>query len=1307
MTQQPGTMLWPLTEAQSGLWYAQQLDPANPSFNCGHALWMAGPLDLAVFAQAADQAAAECGSLSLALHDTPDGPRQWQDPARLPRLQIVDLSRQADAQEQAMAAMAQDMRTPLRLTQDALAVQRLYRLGPAQHCWYQRAHHLSSDGYGMALWSQRLADLYAQQLADAPARQPLAAFSQLIAEDAAYRADPRRAQDAAYWRDAFTPMPEVVGLAAPALGRAVAAHGCHRQSVPLPAPLRDAVRALAASMDISWPDLLTALTALYCLRMAAAESTVLGIPFMGRLGSAASRASATTMNVLPLRVAATAGQPLADFVEQLVRAQMRARRHGRYRSEQLRRDLNLLGGQRRLHAALINVQPFYKPLALPGLQTRLEILGTGPIDDLTIGFRGDGEHQLELEIEANPHLYSAASVAAHLARLPEFLQAALTARTVDEMALASQAEAALHLHTFNATAHAVPATTLAALIEARMAERPDAIALEFEGQTLSYAQLEQRSRALALLLRTRGVARDRLVAVALPRSLELLVALVAVLRAGGAYLPLDLSHPTERLARIVQLSQPVCALVRAEDAARLPSTLARLHSDEWPQQATAALDTAPTPGDAAYVIYTSGSTGEPKGVLIEHQAIVNRLEWMRQHYGFTPDERILQKTPATFDVSVWEFFLPLTTGCTLVIAPPEAHRDPAWLARIIRAQRIGTCHFVPSMLAAFLAHPASRGLVMQRIFCSGEELPAPLRDQLHATLTSELHNLYGPTEAAVDVSYWPAGPGDHSRPVPIGLPVWNTRLYVLDAQMRPLPPGVPGDLYLGGVQLARGYVGRDDLTAERFLPDPHRPGERIYKTGDLARWRAEDGAVVFLGRSDHQVKLRGLRIELGEIDAALHATGLVARAEVMLREDAAGRQRLVAYAQPVTAGAPLADALRQRLAARLPDYMVPAAFVELAQWPVTANGKLDRQALPAPRFGDATSGPAPQTATERALAALFADVLQLPADTVVGADADFFSLGGDSLSAVQLLLRIEEGWHRNPGLGSLFEAPTVAALAASLDSETVRFDSGLKPLLQLAAGDPALPPLFLVHPAGGIAWGYRLLARAIAQVAPARSVWGLQSPALDPAHPLPASIDALGAEYAARVAALQPSGAIHLAGWSVGGIIAQAMAVALQQMGRQVDLVALLDAYPADCWRDEPEPTPAQALRALLAIAGYDPEGHPELDTRDKVVAFLRAGDTALGNLPAEALEGVVRVVTDTNRLIRQHRHQRMAGTLTHVRAARDHAGKPQLQAARWLDYAERLDTLELPLLHSQMTGAEATAWLAPQLAARMAAPKE
>ncbi|QHE89012.1 amino acid adenylation domain-containing protein [Hydrogenophaga sp. BPS33] len=1296
-------MPWPLTEGQEGLWYAQRMAPDNPSFNTGHVTWIVGPLDVAAFTTAAEQAAREAQSLSLVLRDGPQGPVQWLDAARSPRLEHIDLSHHADPRAQARALIERDMQAPIDPRQDPLARQCLYQLGPRHFAWHQRAHHLTNDGYGMALWSTRLGELYSTLVAAAPGHEALAPLQGVIEEDAGYRHSERRAKDAAYWRETFKEMPEVVGMAS---GRAVAAHTCHRLTTSIEPGLLQRLVACAQSLQLPWPDVLTALTALYVLRMSGTTHNVVGVPTMGRLGSASARATATVMNVLPLRVSAHDDMPLAEFVQGIARDQLRARRHGRYRSEQLRRDLGLLGGQRRLHGPLINVQPFYRALTLPGVQLDLEILSTGPIDDITIGYRGDGAQHLDLEIEANPDLYSRPNAQAHQERLLAFLRHALDAQNVGDIALASPAESQRYLFDVNATDHPVPDTTLSALIEARMAQTPEAIALEYEGETLSYGELDARTRSLASALQARGAWHHRLVAVALPRSLELLVGLVAVLRAGAAYLPLDLSHPPERLARILALAQPVCVLVRDEDAAALPADTARFDPRAWPTPSKdALLGIGLRPHDAAYVIYTSGSTGEPKGVVVEHRAIVNRLEWMRQHYGFDASDRILQKTPATFDVSVWEFFLPLITGCTLVIAPPEAHRDPVWLARLIRQRAVGTCHFVPSMLAAFLGASGARGLRMRRIFCSGEELSAPLRDQLHATLQSELHNLYGPTEAAVDVSYWPADAQDRSSPLPIGFPVWNTRLYVLDARMRTQPPGVSGDLYLGGVQLARGYLGRDDLTAERFLPDPHRPGERLYKTGDLARWR-EDGAVVYLGRSDHQIKLRGLRIELGDIEAAMASSSLVERAAVIVREDHPGDKRLVAYVQ---AGAPYSEkALRAHVAAQVPDYMVPAAFVALDDWPVTSNGKLDRGRLPAPQI-TAALGEAPQSPTEIALAQMFLQVLELAPDTVLSVDTDFFAIGGDSLSAVELLLQIQNRWRRDPGLGGLFATPTLGALATAIDSEEVRFDSGLAPVLQLVAGEPQRPMLFVVHPAGGIAWGYRHLARALADAGDGRkrSVYGLQSPALDPDAPLPHSIDELAQQYVQRILDLQPQGPIHLLGWSVGGIIAQAMAVELRARQRPVGLVALLDAYPADVWRSEPEPTPLQALRALLAIAGHDPQGHPELTTREAVIRFLHEGDTALGHLPARALEGVVRVVTDTNRLIRQHHHRRFDGAVTHVRAANDHATKPQLQAERWGPYAADVDTLALPLLHAEMTSEHATRRMAPLLLQLMASASD
>ncbi|PZS72709.1 non-ribosomal peptide synthetase [Stenotrophomonas maltophilia] len=1272
-----------LTEAQTGLWFAQRLAPDNPSFNTAHAVWIDGPLDVTAFVAAADQAAFEAQAFALRFAEGADGqPLQWHDPAHVPLLSVRDVSAEADAAAAARSLMHADRLSPVDPARDRISQQMLLELGGQRWVWYLRVHHLAADGYGMALFTDRVCALYAGRMGE-----PLPGLAGVLADDAAYRADPRRALAGQWWREHMQGAPAGVGLA----GTLAASDDALRWVQPLDAAFREQLLQASVRWLQPWPDVLAALSAEYLRRMSAADEVVLGVPYMGRLGNASARVPAMVMNVLPLRVAAGEGSVEA-FTRGLGLQLSQGRKHGRYRGEQLRRDLGLVGAQQRLHGPLVNVQPFYRPLALADVQATLEVLCTGPVDDLTLGFRGDGQALLDLEIEANPALYSREDVEAHAARLLHFVSAALQADDIAAVPLATPEEAQQVLQEFNATAHALPETTLVELLQQGMDRDPHAPALVFGDAALDYATLEARSFALAAQLRAMDVGPGSVVAVALPRSLELVIALVAVLRAGAAYLPLDLAHPDERLARIFASAQPVCVLAAADVSARMAGVPV-LAPEQWTALSFAAPWADPAPDDAAYVIYTSGSTGEPKGVVIEHRAIVNRLLWMREHYGIRADDRVLQKTPATFDVSVWEFFLPLLCGATLVVAGPDVHRDPIELARLIRGHGITTVHFVPSMLDAFLAAPASEGLQLRRVFTSGEALDASLRDRFHTHVHAELHNLYGPTEAAVDVSYWPASAQDRSRPVPIGFPVWNTRLYVLDARMQPVPVGVAGDLYLGGVQLARGYLGRDDLTTERFLADPFLPGERIYRTGDVARWR-RDGAVEYLGRSDHQVKLRGLRIELGEIEAALRELPGMERVEVLLRQDAPGDARLVAYVPAAHADA---VTLRSHLATRVPDYMVPSAFVGVDHWPVTANGKLDRNALPKPPQLE-VAGLAPRTPLEQELALMFAQALGREAPVAV--DADFFSLGGDSLSAVHLLLAIEQRWRCDLGLGALFAQPTVAALAVRIAEPPALADHALGPVIALAATDAAGPtPLFVLHPAGGIAWNYRTLARALQ---PARPVYGLQSPALDARLPLPSSIKAMANDYVQRVVALQPKGPVHLLGWSVGGILAQAMAVRLHEIGREVGELVLLDAYPSECWRAEPEPDAIGALRALLAIAGHDPDAHPELDSRERILAFLRRGGSALGSLPDVVLDGVVRAVTGTNRLIREHIHQPFDGTLVHVRAGRDHHARPQLQSALWRTHARKVQALELPFLHAELTGRDAVAQLAPWLSARL-----
>ncbi|MCY1013674.1 amino acid adenylation domain-containing protein [Nannocystis pusilla] len=625
-------------------------------------------------------------------------------------------------------------------------------------------------------------------------------------------------------------------------------------------------------------------------------------------------------------------------------------------------------------------------------------------------------------------------------------------RRLAELDLLTEAELA-ELAAWNDTAVAYPpARCIHQLFEEQAARTPDAVALVFGDQQLNYRELDERSNQLAHHLRELGVGPEVRVALCVERSLEMLVGLLAILKAGGAYVPLDSSYPQDRLAFMLADARPAVLLTQAHLRDSLPpQELAVVHLDvpAWQHlpRTSPAVDVGPD--HAIYVIYTSGSTGRPKGVLNTHRGLDNRLRWMQRTYGLSTSDAILQKTPLSFDVSGWELWWPLLEGARMVIAAPEGHKDPRYLAALIATAGVTVIHFVPSMLGVFLAATEPRERASLRlVFASGEALPGHLRDAWYAGNRGELHNLYGPTEAAIDVTSHACRP-DESGPVPIGRPIDNTRTYVLDAALRPVAVGVAGELYLSGVQLARGYLGRPGLTAERFVPDPFsEPGARMYRTGDLARLR-DDGAIEFLGRIDHQVKIRGFRIELGEIEAALAAHSSVRDCVVVAREDATGDKRLVAY----VVGDDLAmSELRGSLGASLPDYMVPSAFVFLDALPLNPNGKVDRKALPSPETTRAAEAcVAPRTDLERALVAIWEDLLEA---RPIGVDDDFFALGGHSLLAVRVVSAVKARLGLGLTLATLLQQPTIAALAAALAATETRPAPALSPAPRGAA-EPA------------------------------------------------------------------------------------------------------------------------------------------------------------------------------------------------------------------------------------------------------------
>ncbi|HYG64196.1 MAG TPA: amino acid adenylation domain-containing protein, partial [Thermoanaerobaculia bacterium] len=673
----------------------------------------------------------------------------------------------------------------------------------------------------------------------------------------------------------------------------------------------------------------------------------------------------------------------------------------------------------------------------------------------------DGEVRGSLEYNAD--LFDAATVERMARHLENLAGAAAVSPglPVGLLPLMDESESWQALRGWNQTAREYPASTLHGLFEEQAERTPDAVALVCEDEQVTYRELRDRAWRLARHLEKMGVGPDERAGVFMERSNDMVVALFGALAAGGAYVPLDPSYPKDRLAYMVEDSRVPVVLSQRHLLSDLPETsrgsARRLCVDaDWPLVAgepAVRLPREPAGGNLAYVIYTSGSTGRPKGAMNTHAGIVNRLLWMQEEYGLDGTDRVLQKTPFSFDVSVWEFFWPLLAGATLVMARPGGHRDSAYLVDEIARRGITTLHFVPSMLQVFLEDAARQPCAsLRRVICSGEALPAELAERFFERLDCSLHNLYGPTEAAVDVTYWACEPGGR-RSVPIGRPIANIQIYLVDRRFEPVPVGIPGELLIGGVGLARGYHGLPELTAERFVPDPFaaEPGARVYRTGDLTR-RGVDGEVEFLGRLDFQVKIRGFRIELGEVEAALAQHPAVREAVVLAHEAATGDRRLIAYVVPRREPAPTPAELQAALRERLPDYMVPAWIGVLESMPLNPSGKVDRKALPAPDTGMAAAEyVAPRTPVEEVLAGIWSDVLGVER---VGVHDGFFDLGGHSLLAARVVSRVREALGVDLPLRTMFDAPQVARFAATVEAAR-----------QAGLAD-RLPPLVASHHTG-------------------------------------------------------------------------------------------------------------------------------------------------------------------------------------------------------------------------------------------------
>ncbi|WP_145501362.1 non-ribosomal peptide synthetase [Streptomyces sp. CFMR 7] len=1039
----------PLSFAQSRLWFLHRLDGPSATYNLFIVVRLGGELDREALRLAVGDVVVRHESLRTVYPDADGLPHQHildETSARA----ACDLGEVAEVAESDLeAALRARVTQPIDIIEEIPLRARLLHTG-TDHILALTLHHIAGDEWSMRPLVDDLRTAYTARVnGTGPDWEPLpvdyADYALWQRDVLGEESDPdsQAARQAAFWKRTLAGSPDELALPYDRPRPAEETHEGATVTFAVDPALHAGLRSLAARNGTSVFMAVQAALAVLLSAHGAGTDIPLGTPVAGRTDEKFDDLIGFFVNTLVLRTDLSGRPTFHELLARVRDTDLAAFDHADLPFEQL---VDIVAPERTLaRNPLFQVLLVFQNVSdedtftLPGLDVTPISAdpGVAKLDlQFTLAERPDGGGINGMLIYQTS-LFDHATAQALADRYVTLL-AALVARPelpVHRAAVLDGRERARVLAAATGEPRPLPDATLPELLARTYAGEVSVPALIDGDNTLTYGEFDRRVGRLAAVLRESGVGPEVRVAVALPRSTDLVVALHAVQRAGGAYLPVDPEYPAERVGHMLTDAAPHLLLTLTGLRERLPVpegvTVLALDAPDVRARQEAAAPVGAHPelrGDhAAYVLYTSGSTGRPKAVVVTHTALVNRLRWMAEYVTFGPEDRILQKTPAGFDVSVWEFFLPMLTGSTLVVLPDGHHRDPAQVAEAVVRHGVTTLHFVPSMLAAFAAEPRAADCTgVRRIIASGEALPTALAATVRRVLPGAgLHNLYGPTEAAIDVTAWEATEGEPGGGVPIGRPVHNTGTYVLDAWLRPVPDGVTGELYLSGPQLARGYLGRPGLTADRFVAHPFgTPGERLYRTGDLVRRRA-DGALIYVGRTDGQIKLRGLRVELGEIEAVIAEDPQIAASAVLLREDTPGRPVLTGYLVPAPGASPDTGQLTERIARRLPDHMVPTALITLDALPLTPSGKLDRAALPAPDLAGSAGAIAPRGIREAVLTALYADLLGIPN---AGAEDSFFALGGDSILSIQLVARARKaGMALTPR--DVFEQKTPAALA--------------------------------------------------------------------------------------------------------------------------------------------------------------------------------------------------------------------------------------------------------------------------------------
>ncbi|MFH5230221.1 amino acid adenylation domain-containing protein, partial [Antrihabitans spumae] len=933
----------------------------------------------------------------------------------------------------------------------------LFEVDPSDHVLAVVIHHIACDGSSLGPLARDVMIAYeARSRGESPAFAPLPvqyadyALRQLDLLGSATDPTSVAARQIAYWREALDGIPAVLDLPADRPRPSVQSNRGESLQFALDQGAHEQLYKLAREQNSTLFMVLHAAVAVLLARLSGSADIAVGTPIAGRGDKVLEGLIGMFVNTLVLRTEVDSNISFRDLVDNVRRTDVAAFDHAELPFEWLVDELapTRSTAHSPLFQTLLVLQNFAQThLELPGLTLRgVEVETELAKFDLQFTLEEQFDESgspmgISGSIIFATDLFereTATRFAARFERIVESIIANVD-RKVGDIDILDADERAL-LASYNDTAQPIAAdVTLVSLFDDQVVRTPDAVAVVFENETLTYVDLDERANKIARHLISLGVGPEIVVGVAMNRSIELVVALYAILKAGGVYVPLDPDQPAERLAHVVESAGPRAVLVVSADEAVIPASVERIEIDRIALEhvsgsriSDAERTAALRPMNTAYLIYTSGSTGQPKGVALPHAATVSQLLWAQDRYPLDGTDVVLHKTPIVFDISIWEMLWTLHTGAVMVIAAPQGHKDPFYLSQMIERHSVTTVHFVPSMLDLYLATAPAVGASLRRVFAAGEALQSDLADRFAAQSSADLHNWYGPAEVEV-ITAWKRSRDEQRSAMPIGRPVWNSGVYVLDSRLSHVPAGVAGELYVSGVQLARGYFGRADLTGERFVANPFAVGERLYRTGDLVRWN-RFGELEYLGRTDFQVKVRGQRVELGEIESVLLAAESVARAVVVARVDPRVGSQLVGYVVPVAGAVIDVRDLREFVGTRVPSYMVPSAVVVIDEFPLTASGKVDRRALPEPVF-EVRAFRVPSTPVEEIVAGVFAELLGVER---VGVNDDFFELGGNSLIATRVVARLGVALDARVPVRVLFEASTVEALAVRLERHVGR-----------------------------------------------------------------------------------------------------------------------------------------------------------------------------------------------------------------------------------------------------------------------------